>query len=487
MSMTMLQLGLQQNSTAEDAATVLGGKLAGPVPPNDPSDWLFHVWTTQCTDAVTFDIATDSLFARIFLSMLVLGCILAVGFRGSGEDPSAERNVPEEMPNSYSRANAEGTKERLYWLDFARVCAIVCVIFEHCGGQGYTRRNAMFGLWWTLPYLYMTSGVSFVMSKQGILGYMIRLMIIFAVGVSFNWIADVMIRRDWQHDFGNTIFQMFFVVMLMIMGVLSQPLRAALVCSKDAGKSVDVKTFGVLMGLFSWGAITTIGVVFAALNWNLGVSLGGTNWAEYYGSMIQHVPIFLAVFGGVFFLCYLSLATGHRQGNDLVGWAILALVYLATIFVPWHQGMQQARLLSWYVLAMYAHVWPLRGSATFANFVRSYWFLALLFMVFLSMPDMVGRCDMYEAGTVWERFRHSTGEAFMILMFVTGSYKCSDPLRLSAPLNYWSLWAYVSHYAIYKVLGSPAAASISFGSSLIFLTYDFLRRSKEPLKQPLKA
>eukprot|EP00441_Pelagodinium_beii_P025486 CAMPEP_0197663952 /NCGR_PEP_ID=MMETSP1338-20131121/58342_1 /TAXON_ID=43686 ORGANISM="Pelagodinium beii, Strain RCC1491" /NCGR_SAMPLE_ID=MMETSP1338 /ASSEMBLY_ACC=CAM_ASM_000754 /LENGTH=523 /DNA_ID=CAMNT_0043242493 /DNA_START=35 /DNA_END=1606 /DNA_ORIENTATION=- len=483
-SVTMLQVGLQQESVEDLRGKHAVEQKADPVPANSASDWLFHVVTTECTEQVTFDIATDSLFARSFLPMLLLGCTCMVWFGGRG--PSAEDAI-ESAPNGYSR-NSPSLKERLYWLDFARVGAIVCVIFEHCGGQGYTRRNAMFGLWWTLNYLYMTSGVASMMSKQPLLGYMSRLAMIFAVGVCFNWIGDVIIQRDWRHDFGNTIFQMFFVVMLLIMAVLCQPLRTGLLQSKDeSGKCVDVKTFGVYMGLVSSGTIALIGLVFAAFKVNMGVTLGSTNWADYYGSMIEHVPIFLAVFGGAFFLCYLSLATGFRQRHGMVGWAILALLHLATIFVPWHQGMQQARLLSWYVMAMYTHVWPLTGSTAIANALRSYWPLVLITLVLLSMPDMVGRCDMYEAGTVWERFRHSTGEAIMVLLFVTGAYKCSDPLQLATPLNYWSLWAYVSHYAFYKVWGSPAAAVVSFGTAPIFVAHHWLRAKEDLLKNPAKA
>lgn len=47
-----------------------------------------------------------------------------------------------------------------------------------------------------------------MMSKSSMWGYILRLLAVFAVGVSANLFADAVNHRDWQHDFGNTIFQM---------------------------------------------------------------------------------------------------------------------------------------------------------------------------------------------------------------------------------------------------------------------------------------
>ena len=47
-----------------------------------------------------------------------------------------------------------------------------------------------------------------MMTKSSMCGYAFRLLIVFAAGVSANLFADVMTKRDWKHDFGNTIFQM---------------------------------------------------------------------------------------------------------------------------------------------------------------------------------------------------------------------------------------------------------------------------------------
>ena len=125
----------------------------------------------------------------------------------------------------------------------------------HPGGETYTHRNVGFGLWWALPYLYITSGMSSMMSKSSLWGYVIRLVVVFAAGVSANLFADLVKHRDWRHDFGNTIFQMFFVIMLLVMAPLAEPLRQAL-RSRQQGRG-EVSKATVAFTVF-WGAVSAV-------------------------------------------------------------------------------------------------------------------------------------------------------------------------------------------------------------------------------------
>jgi len=117
---------------------------------------------------------------------------------------------------------------RVAYFDYARVLCVACVVIEHGGGESYSNHDFFFVQQWVLPFLYLTSGVGFSMSKRPLPGYMFRAFIIFALGTGANWIADIITGRDWVHDFGNTIFQMGYVIVVLAMSLLLYPVRRVL-------------------------------------------------------------------------------------------------------------------------------------------------------------------------------------------------------------------------------------------------------------------
>lgn len=452
------------------------------VPANDPRDWLFHVHTLECRPEVVFDNEQTTYTSRIFIPSLILFCVCLLvqlgvasrrGLYVKGRDSSAPPEVPGAGSEGHSPGHsadsasipeekqqpAIGKPERLWHLDFARTVAIVCVIFEHSGGMGYTRRNAGFGEWWALPYLYMTSGMAIMMSKSSMCGYILRLSAVFAVGVSANWTADVITHRDWQHDFANTIFQMIFVLMLIGMALLTEPLRQSLLWRQQnpCGKA----SLSKIMWTAFWGILVAVGLFrFVRAEALFKFQLSG-DFGSYYISLTEHLPLFLIEFCGTLFLCHLATILQISQHRGLVGWILLSFIYLPSIIVPWHQD-QFARLLSLYIFAMVTMAWPLKGQETLSRCVSSYWPFLIMFLVLLSMPDMVGRCDMFPPGTYWERIRHRSGECILTICFVTASFKCTDPYNIMAWLGWWSLFAYCFHVAFYRIMGSPYGAVTTF-------------------------
>lgn len=146
----------------------------------------------------------------------------------------------------------------------------------------------------------------------------------------------------------------------------------------------------------------------------------------------------------------------------MLGWAILLLLYLQSWLMPYHQGSQQARLLGLYVLAMVSQVWPLRGSTLIVELVSSYWPLLFFALGAISMPDMLGRCDMFPPGTAWERGRHLLGEGIMSVCYLSGAFKAHDPYSITVGLRYWALFAYSTHVAWFRVMGSPDSTVFTF-------------------------
>jgi hypothetical protein len=130
------------------------------------------------------------------------------------------------------------------------------VVIEHSGGKHWTRHNVMFVLQWVLPYLYITSGIAFMMSQKSMLGFNSRLAIVLAVGVAANWASDVVTGRDWHGDFPNTIFQMWYVVMLILMATLASPLRHVLQYPQEK-TSLALWAPAVI-----YGTITMVGLAF---------------------------------------------------------------------------------------------------------------------------------------------------------------------------------------------------------------------------------
>ena len=277
----------------------------------------------------------------------------------------------------------------------------------HPGGETYTHRNVGFGLWWALPYLYITSGMSSMMSKSSLWGYVIRLVVVFAAGVSANLFADLVKHRDWRHDFGNTIFQMFFVIMLLIMAPLAEPLRQAL-RSRQQGRG-EVSKATVAFTVF-WGAVSAVALASFVRGYT-GDSPDFvtqtfedeevSRWIKLYAPILRHTPIILVHVAGTLFLGLLATILCQPENTGLVGWVLLAFTYLQMVIVPWDQD-SFAHLVNLNIVGMLTFQWPLAGSNYIATAVKAYWPFLLMFLCLDSMPDMWGRCDVHSPYSTWD-------------------------------------------------------------------------------------
>jgi hypothetical protein len=362
----------------------------------------------------------------------------------------------------------EKKKERLWHLDFARICAVFCVVGEHSGGEDYVRRNTIFGLWWVLPYLYMTSGMGCMLSKKSMPAYVLRLLCIFFIGVAANWTADVVTKRDWQHDFGNTIYHMCFIIMLISMAILSEPLRASLQTFQDHTFSSSRKT--AIFASVAFGLITLLGLWYFV--WLIPVVKGNSegtqkSWWQNYATVFENTPIFAAQVGGVLFFSTYATCVCAPEKTGLIGWYLLAYTYIPMVLIPWDES-NFSHCMCLYVIAMVATVWPLRGSQAIATWVRSYWALLLIILMAFSMPDMWGRCDVHPAYATWERLRFNTGEFTVVVCFLTGAFALSDPYDVTTWLGYWALYAYCFHVMWFRLLGCPYGAVVTFSCIPLF-------------------
>mmetsp|Transcript_48233 Transcript_48233/g.75134 ORF Transcript_48233/g.75134 Transcript_48233/m.75134 type:complete len:535 (+) Transcript_48233:54-1658(+) len=446
------------------------------------NDWLFHVQTTSCS-GTAFDNSADSLFSRLFLPLLFLWCVFAISATslstgqsraeaqklamGSEEYETFAEPPPAELPQADRPHSAElsTVKARLWHLDFARICAVMCVIFEHSGGEDYTHRNVIFGLWWALPYLYMTSGIGCMMSNKSMVGYVGRLACVFAVGVGANWIADVVNHRDWAGDFGNTIFQMWFVVMLVIMAILTEPLRLALQRRRDSAYAKPTKATFFAASVFGFITLTAL--------WNFSRAAPlehknyGNAWMQYYSPILKHIPIIVALICGMLSLSIYAAIVSKPENTGFIGWLLLAYVYVPSVLIPWDQS-GFSHLMTLYIFSMVTTVFPLAGSDAISKCVRSYWPFVVMTLCLSSMPDMWGRCDVHPPYATWERLRLNFGEFIMVVCFVTSAFAPDDPYKVTVWMGWWSLYAYCFHVMWYRLLGSPYGAVVTFSFIAVF-------------------
>mmetsp|Transcript_57737 Transcript_57737/g.137424 ORF Transcript_57737/g.137424 Transcript_57737/m.137424 type:complete len:561 (+) Transcript_57737:85-1767(+) len=454
-------------ASAVEGQRVVQAPLADTYGPTSPTvlgsagDWLFSVATTECTGNVVYDNTPESTVSRALIPVLLALCTMAVEFGPLGAKGQSAGHIDDNAPLTPQEV-ASQARPRKFYADFCRICAIMCVVFEHCGGTSYTYRNVGFGLWWALPYLYMTSGMLYTLSTSSMQGYLLRLVAILLVGVSANLAADIASGRNWRGDFANTVFQMWFVVMLMGMAILMDPLRAALrwcevrMMAEPTPRWLQV--WFLACGAVTFGFLMVFVLALPVVSFD-----AQSDWGRFYAPMLQTLPLILVQTFGCVFLATLAIVQFSHKACGHLGWILLAFIYLPAVAVPFDlDGFPH--LLCLYIFSMVATVLPLSGSNAIASAARAYWPFIFMFLCLLTMPDMFGRCDVHPAGMLWERFRFNMGELTMVILFATGALECNDPFNLISWMGPWSLYAYCFHVCWYRLMGSPAAALITFGS-----------------------
>jgi len=417
-----------------------------------PSDWLFTTSPNSCVKPA-WDITQYALASRVCLPTLFLvlfGYTVLIGMQERDEGPKdVQTNV---------------RQPRRHDLDFARIICVACVVSEHSGGSDWTKHNVLFVLQWVLPYLYLTSAISWMISSKSAGPYIWRLSIVLAVGVGANWVADAMTGRNWKGDFGNTIFQMFYVVMLIGMSVFTGPLRQALLQRKNHPESMA----GVcqqVAALVAYGSITVFALVLF-VNQKQGealVHIPESSWFNNLRPLVNDFPITMIQICGAMFLSHVACLF---KANDIFPWFLLVHIFLPRIFVPWYQ-VGFIHNLELFVWGMVAESWGLRGKATITKVVQNYWPMIAFALMIASMPDMFGRCDLMPASTVLERIRFYGIEMALCVILVTGCLKLGDPYNCIEWLSYWALYAYCFHVAWARLLPVPYGATVTYGSALL--------------------
>ena len=203
-------------------------------------NWLFGQVTPYCDASLVYSTAPSDLAPRIIMAAIWVASVVCILLMPKSEHSHLAK---EEDPAAGSTAQLltgpSPTGGRWLMLDVLRIACLTCIVVEHqAQGSVYSTHNVVFVAQWVLPALLLTSGVAFMQSRSGAHHYLLRLAAVFIVGVLCNMLADAITRPEWWHDFGNTVFQMFYVVAIAFLGIFSMPLRAILrTCGEPKGAS----------------------------------------------------------------------------------------------------------------------------------------------------------------------------------------------------------------------------------------------------------
>lgn len=372
---------------------------------------------------------------------------------------------------------------RWLMLDVLRVACLACIVIEHTpdGGDNYSAHNTFFVAQWVLPALLLTSGVAFMHSRSPLTHYLLRLAAVFAVGVAFNIVADTATRPGWYDDFGNTVFQMFYVVAIAALAIFAHPLRVMLRTRATAkgvpfifGLSDRIASMLLYGGL--WLVVTV--VYLSGLNLNhLTTTISGTapagSWGAYSARIVTQLPYMLAHILGLPALVSLHFVLRKAPTAQLT-WLVLLYIYMPPVAFPMQfAGVPHLGML--YLLGLLHQAVPLALWPRLKTCLQSYWLLNFVFLLLLSMPTLLGRCDLFPAVTAWERFRWLAFEAVLMVLILGHVFEASDPFGVLGPLGWWALFAYVTHVGLARTLRSPWGALVEFAFIPAFLYFPVLQ------------
>ncbi|CAE6965324.1 unnamed protein product [Symbiodinium sp. CCMP2592] len=433
-------------------------------------NWLYRTSTVRC-GCGTWDNDPRTYFSRAFLPLLFASAgvtLLAApkDFEDNGESSDDESEVDEEG-DLLEPPKDTPVRERLWHLDYARIICVACTVTEHSGGRHYSDRNLVWVQQWVLPYLYTISGTAFMLSRSRLCLYEFRLLLVFLAGTMANLVADIVSGRDWHNNVGNTVFQMAYILVLMVLSFLLAPLKKALQWRAEYPTAPATRQIRLLTAL--WAVLAAAPFVYFVGGWSLIDPYhvqGMLKNAKHSGleSIFYQAPLFFARSFGFIFLAWLAAFSGKTAW---AGWILMVVSYAAHIFVPFSKGGHPLNL-DLFVLGMLTYQWPVKFKTELAWLMRQYWPLIFGVLLILSTPEVTGRCDLHPLNTCWERFRFRAIEFVLISALITDALNTSDTFGLTRWLNVWALYAYCFHVAWARMLPLPYGAVVTYASIPFF-------------------
>lgn len=427
-------------------------------------DFLYSHITPYCNASLDYSGAPSvtNLDGRLFMtSLYALSVIAVLAMPRRREEPSAAG-----MPDGYD-------SQRWVMLDMVRTACVACVVTEHSGGTVFSETNTGFVTKWVLQFLFVTSGIAFMSSRRSLHEYLLRYCLLLCAGLVCNVVGDSIARPGWPGDFGNTVFQNWYVVFLMLLAVCAAPMRAVLRHEADpfGGGAVSGglpdRTMALLIYSSLFGASFCAYLIAGDIQ-PIGSILGKSSFSLYVKHLAGAFLHYVAHSFGFGALVALHVFLRRRPDGGLT-WLLLGYIYVPVIVFPqvFAYGPHMVLL---YLLGAVGKVYPFAYSTRIVHAIKSYWPLYFcMYLLLCNMPTLTGRCDIYPPLFAWERFRWYSGEAALQILLLTRALDASDPYDVCGALSWWALFAFCTHLMLARTLPVPYGALIEYATIPIFL------------------
>eukprot|EP00435_Cladocopium_sp_Y103_P070936 s138_g36.t1 len=448
-----------------------------------------------CSQAVTefYLLAGDTVFdmTRKTEGMYFMASGVSIYFYWSSEQPrmtrrrSSRRNttgslfkgmMPSSMsssvPPSRSRSKVTMAQTVLEAGEYIAEAALWVKAWRHQG-----QLQSMVATWratgWVVPFLYVVSGIAFMLSKTGILKYEFRLFLVLVIGTAANAVAEMVKGKDPVARPGWTMYQMAYVAVIMIVSALVVPIKEVLKWRAENPRAATPWRLRIIAALY--GLLTTASLVlfiggFSFMTDGESLRQSGAGGA----TVLLEAPMFLSRTFGLFFLVSLTACWGYCSS---AGWVLILLSYATHAMIPYNKGGHPLSP-DLFLIGMVTYEWPLKYKTQVASTLRSYWPVILAVILLCSMPQVSGRCDLHPMHTTWERCRFRFVEAVLVTGLITGAFRADDPHGITPWMNLWSLYAYCFHVAWARILPRPYGAAVTYGSIPLFYICHKMRRRR---------
>jgi len=400
--------------------------------------------------------------------------LLLTVMRGCFQSSAAET---EPLPNEIfdeSFVAPHGAGKRIAYIDAWRLLCVVAVMVTH-STEVYAEWNVFAVQAWVLPIFIMISGMLFAIGQLPTLDYVVRLLTYFSAGVALNAVAAEWGPRApeaWWTEFPSRIVcQTAFVLMLAGAGIIASPLRHQLNFLKGSAREVRF-AFGYSMIAYASALVCLLVLMF--IQWYF--SLDVVNQTLLLVSAATFVTLLQAAF-------YVHRLPEARRG--IAGWILLAWIYGIRVAVCVPRPGLEMHLVDLYIWALFVQKVPLRGRRVVGLAMARWWPFLLFACGVLQRPGLKGRFDQTPHASVLERLEQYTPEVAVVLAFTSiPSVGIPDTLQMpnyikqhSQWLTRWSLFAFISHKAVYYVV-----QPLPYGLALVVLAapFFFLLRRRDP-------
>lgn len=367
-------------------------------------------------------------------------------------------------------------------LDVTRIVCVLLVAIDH-GSPMYSEWNVIYVQQWVLQWIVLVSGVSFCLSSKSLPSYLWRLAIYAAVGIMVNWCAWIATGQDWEHDFFNVVFQMWFIVGLMLFCTILSPLKkwlasdAKLLESQEPLPSAPSPDEGVLnivltilMALLFLGLLCIVFLpkllnpFLAPIFLQFAKSIGGDGNVWGLPANLKESQAFVAHLCTYAFLTLSNLFLVRtfrsiRIKPSIIPWVVMAntlvnraLIYRGPEERPFH-------LLDIMILGMVAQTYGILHRKTVGDYYCRYWFVLLIGFAITWPPYLDRRLDMYPTFDRILRCKAELMESLCLMGWLSASDRffsreifTKDHLGF---LNDWALIVFLVHKAMHIIFGLP--------------------------------